>query len=305
MKIAKTIKIAVENNMPCLLVGDHGTGKSYAIKEAATKAKKKLYRVIVTQETTPEDLVFQYELKDGATVELKRELLTAVENGDWIVLEELNMASPAVLTMLNGLLETDADSRYLRFKELEIVPHKNFRLFATSNPTSYSGTNRMNDALLSRFIVNKVQPDYKAFLKIVMKRYNDKDLDSECAKFVSGIKKAMTNYEIYISPRELLTYALLRHQKYSQKESISFILDRFYDLDKDIIKDLASLFEVEAERDEIFVVNEVELQKMVDEKSAAVVYEKEQLMRENKILKSQLEIFQKVKEAMDASVSTN
>lgn len=298
MKIQSTIKIAVKNNLPCLLVGEHGTGKSYAIKEASTKAKMKLHRVIVTQETTPEDLIFQYELKDGETIAIKRELLTAVEQGDWIVLEELNMASPAVLTMLNGLLETDPESRYLRYKDLEIIPHKDFRLFATSNPTSYSGTNRMNDALLSRFIINKVVPDYKFFIKLVDKEFNSKELTDECTKFVSGIQKVKQNYDIYVSPRELLMYAKLRSQKYSEKASLSFVLDRFYDLEKDVIKDIASLFEVELDRDEVVILNEVEIAKLVNDKCDEIRYENQKLQNQIKELQEQAEMLNKVKIAI-------
>mgnify|MGYP001431560475 CR=1 FL=1 len=298
MKINQTIKIAVKNNMPCLLVGEHGTGKSYAIKEAAKKDKMKLHRVIITQETTPEDLIFQYELKDGETVAIERELLTAVKNGDWIVLEELNMASPAVLTMLNGLLETDPESRYLRYKELEIVPHKDFRLFATSNPTSYSGTNRMNDALLSRFIINKVAPDYKFFIGLVSQEYKNPDLTAECTKFVSGIQKAKKNYDIYVSPRELLIYAKLRHQKYSEKNALSFVLDRFYDLEDDVIKDIAALFDIELKREEVQILNEVEIARLVDEKVEDIKHQNEQLQNRIKELEAQTEILKKVKIAM-------
>lgn len=298
MKISSTINIAVKNNLPCLLVGEHGTGKSYAIREQASKKGKKLHRVIITQETTPEDLVFQYELKDGETIIVERELLTAVKNGDWIVLEELNMASPAVLTMLNGLLETDPESRYLRYKELEIVPHEEFRLFATSNPTSYSGTNRMNDALLSRFIINKVQPDYKFFIGVIDKEYQDEALTKECTKFVSGIQKAKENYDIYISPRELLIYAKLRHQKYSEKSALSFVLDRFYDLEKDVIHDIASLFEVELDREEVKILNEVEIQKLVDERIEAIKEQNLNLMNRIKELEEQSATLQKIKVAI-------
>lgn len=270
MKIKDTIKVAVDNNMPCLLVGNHGTGKSYGIRQAADKAEKKLSRIIITQETTPEDLIFNYELKDGETKKSKRELLKAVEKGEWIVLEEINMASPAVLTMLNGLLETDPESRYLRYQNKEVKPHKDFRLFATSNPTSYSGANRMNDALLSRFIINKVQPDYKFFLGIIKKEYKDEDLSKECKQFVSAVTKVQKNYEIYISPRELLVYAKLRSQGYDDKQALGFILDRFYDEDPEILDDIAAMFEVERERDEVMVINDVELRKMVDDKTQEI-----------------------------------
>jgi MoxR-like ATPase len=294
MKISETIKVAVDNNMPCLLVGNHGTGKSYGIRQAADKADKKLSRIIITQETTPEDLIFNYELKDGETKKTKRELLKAVEKGEWIVLEEINMASPAVLTMLNGLLETDPESRYLRYLNKEVKPHKDFRLFATSNPTSYSGANRMNDALLSRFLINKVNPDYKFFLGIIRKEYKDEELSKECKQFVSAITKIKKNYEIYISPRELLVYAKLRNQDYSPEEALGFVLDRFYDEDAEILEDISALFEVERDRDEIMVLNSIELRKKIDDETQEIRLE----LEEKKTKLKQLQKYQKLMEGI-------
>ena len=267
MEIEKTIKIAVENNLPCLLVGKHGTGKSYAIMQAAKQKKTVLHRVIITQETTPEDLVCQYELKDNETIMIKHSLLEAAEKGEWICFEEINMGSPAVLTLLNGLLETDPGSRYIRFQDLEIKPHKKFRMFATSNPTAYSGANRMNDALLSRFLVQMVEPDYHRFLKIIEKEFGA-DVYSESSKFLSAILKIQKNYDIYISPRELLVYGTLRFNKVDHNDAVGLILGRHYDLDKEVIDDMAALFKTEMGRAQIFVLNDVEYKKKVDDEVA-------------------------------------
>lgn len=302
MNITQTINIAVKNNMPCLLVGNHGTGKSYAIKEAATKKKVPLSRVIVTQETTPEDLVFNFELKKSSTTKEERELLKAVKNGEWIVLEEINMASPAVLTMLNGLLETDPESRYLRFQEEEVIPHPNFRLFATSNPTSYSGANRMNDALLSRFVVGKIEPDYKLFLKIAKRDYckGNPELYEEAKAFVSATRKVEKNYEIYISPREFLIYTKLRSQGTTKIDALSFVLGRFYDLDDAMIKDIAALYEVEFEKDEILVLNSAELKKKVEDASQSVLVENESLKARLQVLEEQAEMLKKLKDTLNS-----
>ncbi len=305
MEIKDTIKVAVTNNMPCLLVGRHGTGKSFAVKEAAEKEGRKLHRIIVTQETTPEDLVFNYELKEGKTKTTKRELLRAVEKGDWVVLEEINMASPAVLTMLNGLLETDPESRYLRYLDKEVKPHENFRLFATSNPTSYSGANRMNDALLSRFIIKKVNPNYAFFLTIIKKDYctnGAKDpLYKEAKAFVSAVTKIEKNYEMYISPRELLTYTTLRKQGYDKPQALSFVLDRFYDEPNDIIEDLAALFDVEIDREETQVLNAVEIRKLKQDARADVEDELDKLKIEIEPLKRRVKLLEKIEKHLNSN----
>ena len=292
MDIRKTIQIAVANNLPCLLVGKHGTGKSYTVVQEALASKKKLHRVIITQETTPEDLVCQYELKDNETVMIKHVLLNAAENGEWICFEEINMGSPAVFTLLNGLIETDPDSRYIKFQDLEVKPHADFRIFATANPTIYSGANRMNDALLSRFLTQFVQPDYMSFLRIIDDKYGA-PVQEECKKFLSAAKKVGKNYQIYISPREMLVFAQLIHSKVPKNDAVQLVLGRHYDLDLDVIEDIASLFEVEAKRDEIIVLNEIELRKRIDDGNTV-------LSNEIKRLKDELKAQQDYKSKYEA-----
>jgi MoxR-like ATPase len=303
MKVLKVaIESSVKNNLPLLLVGKHGTGKSYSITQEAKKQKKTLHRVIITQETTPEDLVCQYELKENETIMIKHELLKAVEKGDWVCLEEINMGSPAVLTLLNGLLETDPQSRFIRFQDLEVKPHKNFRLFATANPTEYTGTNRMNDALLSRFLVQKVEPDYKAFLSIIGKKYSTQTRE-KALKFLSGIMKIEKHYEIYTSPRELLVYAQLIESGLSEKEAMGMIMGRHYDLEDSTITDILAILEVERDRDEIHIINTVELEKMVDEKTREVKDKIDQLKIELDAAKHYKEKYEEIQKLLTATKS--
>ena len=61
-------------------------------------------------------------------------LVTAVRNGSWVVLDELNLAPSEVLEMLNRLLD---DNRELMIPDTQeiIKPHPDFAIFATQNPT--------------------------------------------------------------------------------------------------------------------------------------------------------------------------
>ncbi|CCK71283.1 AAA family ATPase midasin KNAG_0G02250 [Huiozyma naganishii CBS 8797] len=66
-------------------------------------------------------------------------LLKAIENGDWLVLDNANLCSPSVLDRLNSLLETDG-SLLINECSMEngepriLKPHPNFRLFLTVDP---------------------------------------------------------------------------------------------------------------------------------------------------------------------------
>ncbi|KAJ4836844.1 hypothetical protein Tsubulata_018473 [Turnera subulata] len=67
-------------------------------------------------------------------------LIKAIENGEWIVLENANLCSPTVLDRINSLVETSGS---ITVNECGIVdggpvvlhPHPNFRMFLTVNPS--------------------------------------------------------------------------------------------------------------------------------------------------------------------------
>ena len=74
-----------------------------------------------------------------------------MKDGSWIILDELNLAKSEILEALNRLLD---DNRELFLPELQIHlhPHKDFRLFATQNPSFYSGRKQLSRAFTNRFI---------------------------------------------------------------------------------------------------------------------------------------------------------
>lgn len=79
-------------------------------------------------------------------------LVRALKRGDWVILDELNLAPSEVLEALNRLLD---DNRELYLSEINetIKPHPDFRLFATQNPTgAYGGRKPLSRAFRNRFV---------------------------------------------------------------------------------------------------------------------------------------------------------
>src|SRR5438445_6570911 len=79
-------------------------------------------------------------------------LVDALRRGDWIVLDELNLAPTDVLEALNRLLD---DNRELFIPETQevIKPHPHFMLFATQNPPGlYAGRKVLSRAFRGRFL---------------------------------------------------------------------------------------------------------------------------------------------------------
>ncbi|XP_071712181.1 midasin isoform X2 [Rutidosis leptorrhynchoides] len=67
-------------------------------------------------------------------------LIKAIENGEWIVLENANLCNPTVLDRINSLVEqsgsiTVNECGSIDGKPMVLRPHPNFRMFLTVNPT--------------------------------------------------------------------------------------------------------------------------------------------------------------------------
>ncbi|XP_040935632.1 midasin isoform X2 [Gossypium hirsutum] len=67
-------------------------------------------------------------------------LIKAIENGEWIVLENANLCNPTVLDRINSLVEPDGtitvnECGFVDGKPVVLRPHSNFRMFLTVNPS--------------------------------------------------------------------------------------------------------------------------------------------------------------------------
>ena len=60
------IATAIKLDIPTLLIGDTGTGKTSIIREKALTDKKSIIRFNMTGETTIDEFVGKYELENGA-----------------------------------------------------------------------------------------------------------------------------------------------------------------------------------------------------------------------------------------------
>jgi len=144
----KALAIAIKNNIPALLIGETGTGKTSAVKELAYKLGQNYTRISLTGYTTPDELIGSKSVKDGATYYEAGILTRAMTEGHICVLDELNAISPDCSFIIHSLLD---DERKISLPNGDIIkPHPNFRIFATINP-DYEGTKSLNRAFLDRF----------------------------------------------------------------------------------------------------------------------------------------------------------
>lgn len=145
-----------------LVSGPTGSGKSSLIEQFANRMGIAVYRVPCHGRSEFSDFTGQLVIKqDGSTEFVHGALPLAMKTGGIILFDEMNFLPPSV----SGALNTVLDGGPLLLPETgEVIePHANFRVAATGNAVDqgddvalYRGTQRMNLAMLQRFLMAKV-----------------------------------------------------------------------------------------------------------------------------------------------------
>jgi cobaltochelatase CobS len=142
-----------------LLTGHTGCGKSSLFEQIAARANQNIMRVNLNAQITIGDFVGMWTVRGGDTVWVDGVLPKCMREGNWLVLEEIDFAEPAILSILNTVLENNGKI-VLKEKGHEVIrPHESFRILATANTVGsmqrfrhlYQGTSIMNEAFLDRF----------------------------------------------------------------------------------------------------------------------------------------------------------
>ena len=99
-------------------------------------------------------------------------LVRAVQEGHWILLDEINLASPETLDCLAPLLQSKSGSIVLTERgDLAPIPrHERFRLFACMNPATDVGKRDLPPSFRARFTeiyVPSPDADKEALMNIV------------------------------------------------------------------------------------------------------------------------------------------
>ena len=220
------MEAALHDMHPILLLGETGVGKTTIVRELAKEKGKEMVRLSLSGNISREELVGKYELIDGNTVWRDGALITAMRNGTWVVLDEVNAAAPEVMFALHGVLD-DERAVVLQEKDGErVVAHENFRVFATMNPDTYSGTKIINQAFYSRFIVftiNHLPPELE--VDMLMEQTGvDKTVASEIVSVADKLRalKKEDRIEFFCSTRDILMAARLTKRGLDVNKAVQF-----------------------------------------------------------------------------------
>lgn len=233
------------------LQGVAGTGKSELVQKLAKFFGIKLMRINFNVGTTEQHLIGKFVVKDGQTQFVYGLIPLAMKNGWWILLDEIDYAQPEHLSSLQAVLE-GSPLMITQNENEEILPHENFRIFATGNTKgrgdesqSYTGTNFLNIAFLDRWSIFEM--DYtSAENKICSEYIDDKILVDQLTQYFKLLRKAadprsgeLSN--VSFSTRRIIQICEVLSMGESLKDALTFELwSRYDEHEVEIMQELAS-----------------------------------------------------------------
>ena len=142
---------AFKNQLPLLLKGPTGTGKSRLVEHMAATLGVPLITVSCHEETSAVDLLGRY-LVIGAETEWQDGPLTrAVRSGAIIYLDEVAEARPDTIVILHSLTD-HRRTLFLDRRDESIVAPESFMLVASFNPGYQRGWKELKPSTRQRFI---------------------------------------------------------------------------------------------------------------------------------------------------------
>ncbi|ORY69584.1 uncharacterized protein BCR38DRAFT_480765 [Pseudomassariella vexata] len=148
---------ALQVQKPILLEGSPGVGKTTLIGALARACGQPLTRINLSDQTDLMDLFGTDVPIEGAEAGhfawRDAPFLRAMQNGEWVLLDEMNLASQSVLEGLNACLDHRGEV-YISELDQTFKRHPDFRLFAAQNPHHQGGGRKgLPSSFVNRFIV--------------------------------------------------------------------------------------------------------------------------------------------------------
>lgn len=163
---ANTMRVirAMQVRKPILLEGSPGVGKTSLVSAIASATGNPLIRINLSEQTDLVDL-FGSDApaaggKTGEFVWRDAPFLRAMKKGEWVLLDEMNLASQSVLEGLNACLDHRGEA-YIPELDKSFPCHPDFKVFAAQNP-QYQGGGRKG---LPKSFVNRFTVVYVDVLK--------------------------------------------------------------------------------------------------------------------------------------------
>jgi len=161
--ILHDVATCVSTKEPCLLEGETATSKTSIIRYLAFLLQQPVKRINLNGQTDSGELIGRYVPDDDENSDKNwrwehGDIVKAMINGWWVILDEVNLAEPQILERLNSLLEnppsltiTERSPAIEYGTSPENSIHSDFRIFATMNPAEYAGRSAFSPAYKDRW----------------------------------------------------------------------------------------------------------------------------------------------------------
>lgn len=142
---------AYENNLPLLLKGPTGCGKTRFVEHMAARTGRPLYTVACHDDLSASDLLGRYLLRGGETEWMDGPLTRAVREGAICYLDEVVEARKDVTVVLHPLTDNRRTLMLDRTGE-ELIAPKGFMLVASYNPGYQNILKKLKPSTRQRFL---------------------------------------------------------------------------------------------------------------------------------------------------------
>lgn len=183
---------ACQVTKPILLEGSPGVGKTSLVTAIANISGHELCRINLSDQTDLIDLFgSDLPVEGGGPGEFAwkdAEFLKALQEGHWVLLDEMNLAPQAVLEGLNAVLD-HRGTVYIPELGRSFIRHPSFRIFAAQNPLNQGGGRKG----LPKSFVNR-------FTKVYVEELSPSDLFMICQHLFpdtdQSVVQAMISYNM-------------------------------------------------------------------------------------------------------------
>jgi cobaltochelatase CobS len=242
---------AVAQNLPALLIGETGVGKTMSVRYLASQTNNGLRRVNLNGATTVDEFLGKLLINEQGTYWVNGVLVDAMLAGDWILLDEINACLPEIAFSLHSLLDDDRMVVLMEYDGRIVRPHPNFRLFASMNPSEegrYGGTKTLNEALLDRFpVVVRMAylPEDEEIEAVITQSGNtDRTIVTSMVRVARDVRQAIQDEKVFgsFSTRRVVDWARMS-LVFDVLESAHYtVLSKLSKYDAEVVEDIIDLY---------------------------------------------------------------
>lgn len=252
----KDVKKIIQSKIfyPVFITGLSGNGKTKMVEQICANLKREYIRVNLTVESDDDSLIGGFRLESGNTVFFNGPVIEAMERGAILLLDEIDLATPAKIMCLQSILEGNG---YLIKKTGRFVkPTPGFNIIATANTKmqgdpdgKFIATNIMNSAFIDRWCL-VFEQDYpteateKKIIMNFMKYLNcvDEEFADKLIIFASTVRKTFKDggVEDVVTTRKLIHIIQAFSIFGNRKKAIELTMNIY---DQDTKESFVSLYE--------------------------------------------------------------